>query len=659
MLEIVSFFSLLVTAAVVAFFARRILGAPIGWPRSIIVAIIMLTLLGSTLPMLSRAIGLADSTGEVSSPAIAGVVFALILAWAFLLSIAALVVLELIVPTGSIGSPIQLVRGLRQRARRTRRYLQVLAIGTRHGLGDFLRRSRRIPAASDGNASSVARALRRALNDAGVTFIKAGQMLSSRPDLLPPAYVAELATLQTASAPLPWSELEPLVVETLGRPVDEVFAEIDPSPLATASVGQVHAAILHNSEHVVIKVQKPAAREQVTADLDIVVRLARRLQTSTTWGRTLGVMNLADGFANSLNEELDYTIEADNIAAVAATGGANGVAIPEVYADLSGHVVLVMRRLTGMPVSKAGGALSEMSPELRAVASDQLLGAVLRQILDGGVFHADLHAGNVLVEANGALGLLDFGSVGRLDDESREALAMLLIAIDRDSSVAATDALLDLLDAPADGLDERLLEREIGQLMVRFRAGTGQHPELFSQLFGLVSRHGFGVPPQVAAVFRTLGALEGTLRLLNPSMDLITSTRRQTGDLLAERLSPPGVGDQVQSELIKLVPLLRRLPRRINKISESLDRGRLSVNVRLLADGRDRDFLLGLTHQVIVAMLAAAATVAAILLLTAPGGPQLAYGISFYAILGYCLLFVGCVLALRALVLVFRRSWSP
>jgi ubiquinone biosynthesis protein len=174
-----------------------------------------------------------------------------------------------------------------------------------------------------------------------------------------------------------------------------------------------------------------------------------------------------------------------------------------------------------------------------------------------------------------------------------------------------------------------------------------------------VSRHGFGVPPQIAAFFRTLAAPEGTLRRLDPHLDLVVSTRQQAGDLLAERLTPRAVRNQMQSELINLVPLLRRLPRRINKLSENHDRGRLSVNVRLLAEGRDRDFLLGLTHQVIVAILAAAATVAAIVLLTASGGPQLAYGISFYQILGYSLLFIGCVLALRALVLVFRRSWSP
>jgi ubiquinone biosynthesis protein len=658
MLAVVSFLSLLVTAVAVAFFARRILGAPVGWPRSILVGLILISLLGTTLPTLGEAMGVADETGQVSSPALAGVLLALVVAWGFFLSIAALVVLELIVPTGSLGSPLHAVRGVRRRLRRTRRYLQVLAIAARHGLTGFLRRSRGAPAVVP-NGSSVPRALRLALNDAGVTFIKVGQMLSTRPDLVPAVYVRELSALQTSSAPLDWTDVEPVLRASLGRPVSEVLADVDPHPLATASVGQVHAGVLVSGEPVVIKVQKPSARAQVTADLDIVLRLARRLDSTTPWGRSLGVLALADGFADSLREELDYTIEAENMAAVAAAGGADRLAIPAVYPEVSSPTVLVMQRLPGRPLGEAADLLEAMPAELRASAADRLLGAVLRQILVGGVFHADLHPGNVLLDGNGQLGLLDFGSVGRLDDGSREALARLMVAIDRDSSLAAADAVLDLLDPPADGLNERLLEREIGQLLARFRFRGGRPPELFSQLFALVSRHGLGVPPQIAAAFRTFAALEGTLRLLHPSMDLVSAARRQAGELLNQQLSPEALRDRLDSELLKLVPVLQRLPRRLSKISEELELGRLSVNVRLLANPNDRGFLLGLTQQVIVALLASAATVAAIILLTAPGGPQLAPGISWYAILGYCLLFVGCVLALRALVLVFRRSWWP
>jgi len=658
MIGIVSFLSLLVTALVVAFFARRILGAPVGWPRSVLVGLIMVSLLGNMLPGLAQTIGLVDASGQVSQPALAGVMLGLVVAWAFFLSIAALVVLELIVPTGSVRSPMHAFRELRQRLRRSRRYLEVLTIAARHGLGGFLRRSRR-PTPTLPHESLVPRALRLALNDAGVTFIKFGQMLSTRPDLMPAAYIRELSMLQMSSAPLEWAQVEPELRASLGSRLSEAFAEIDPEPLATASVGQVHAGVLVTGEPVVIKVQKRSARAQVTADIDIVQRLARRLDTSTAWGRSVGVLELADGFTQSLLEELDYTIEADNMAAVAAAGEAEQVTIPHVYADLSSATVLVMQRLSGRTVGAANDIIAAMPIEFRAAAGDKLLGAVLRQIMVEGVFHADLHPGNVLVDAGGQLGLLDFGSVGRLDNGSREALAMLMMAIDRDSSLAATDALLDLLDPPAEGLNERLLERDVGQLMARFRSGGVRHPELFGQLFGLVSRHRLGVPPQIAAAFRTLAALEGTLRLLDPSIDLVASTRRQTDELLSQQLTPGGLRKQLDSELLNLVPLLRRLPRRLNKISEGLEQGQLSLNVRVLADPGDRGFLLNLTHQVIVAVLAAAATVAAIVLLTATGGPRLAPGISWYSILGYCLLFVGCVLALRALVLVFRRPWAP
>jgi len=290
MIGIVSFLSLLVTALVVAFFARRILGAPVGWPRSVLVGLIMVSLLGNMLPGLAQTIGLVDASGQVSQPALAGVMLGLVVAWAFFLSIAALVVLELFVPTGRVRSPMHTFRELRQRLRRSRRYLEVLTIAARHGLGGFLRRSRR-PKPTLPHESLVPRALRLALNDAGVTFIKFGQMLSTRPDLMPAAYIRELSMLQMSSAPLEWAQIEPELRASLGSRLSEAFAEIDPEPLATASVGQVHAGVLATGEPVVIKVQKRSARAQVTADIDIVQRLARRLDTSTAWGRSVGCSN--------------------------------------------------------------------------------------------------------------------------------------------------------------------------------------------------------------------------------------------------------------------------------------------------------------------------------------------------------------------------------
>lgn len=254
--------------------------------------------------------------------------------------------------------------------------------------------------------------------------------------------------------------------------------------------------------------------------------------------------------------------------------------------------------------------------------------------------------------------MLDFGSVGRLDDQARDAVTALLLAIDRGSGLSATDALIDLMDAPAAPVDERRLERDVGQLLVRFRGGTRNTAGMFAALFGLVTRHGLGVPTQIAWLFRTLAALEGTLRLLDPEFDLVQAARRQGTSLLDDSLTPESLQDQLGAELVSLLPALRRLPRRLNKITADLEQGKTRLDLRVLGDPDDRSFLLSLTQQMIVAVLASAATVAAIVLLTATGGPQLSPAIGLYTILGYCLLFVGCVLALRALILVFRRSWS-
>ena len=292
-MNILGLVSLVIAAAGVAFVGRRVLGVPVGWPRSVIVGMITL-------------------------------------------GIALLVVLELIVPTGTLGTPLTWVRSFRERHRRTRRYLQVLTIATRNGLGGFLGRSSRAAVLHPAHTSFTAQALRRTLNDGGVTFIKIGQMLSTRPDLVGPEFASELSTLQTGSTPSDWATMEAELTASLGRPVGEVFAEIDRRPMAVASVAQVHAAHLHSGEAVGLKIQKPGSRQQVTADLDIAGRLAHRLERSTTWARSLGVVALAQGFSSALREELDYRIEADNMAAVAAsTDPESGLRIPLVYGELS------------------------------------------------------------------------------------------------------------------------------------------------------------------------------------------------------------------------------------------------------------------------------------------------------------------------------------
>src|SRR6185312_14564674 len=404
-------------AWIVAGVSRRVLGVPVGWPRSIAVGLLMSAGLGFVVRYLFRAAYVSDQTQLQVSPPVALMFAALALIWVFALGVALLMVLEITFPTGTLPSPVRLFTGWRTRRANSARYFQVMRIAVRHGL---LAQARGLNRRHDkAREDQTARALREALNEAGVTFVKLGQMLSARRDLLSEPYVRELSRLQTQANPEPWPVIEAALAESLGRSPQEAFASIEHEPLASASVAQVHRAALHDGTRVVLKVQRPSALKQVERDRAIVVQIAGWLERSAPWARRLGVSTLARGFSDSLAEELDYRTEAENMQAIAASLAGFEVTVPQVHAAFSGRRLLVMDELDGQPVGSAGPALSQWGPDRRRVLAGELLGATLHQISGNGVFHADLHPGNIFITREGGLALLDFGAVGRLDPSSQ------------------------------------------------------------------------------------------------------------------------------------------------------------------------------------------------------------------------------------------------
>ena len=249
-----------------------------------------------------------------------------------------------------------------------------------------------------------------------------------------------------------------------------------------------------------------------------------------------------------------------------------------------------------------------------------LLDTLLREVMIEGVFHADPHPGNVLLLADGQLGLLDFGSVGRVDAGLRAALQRLLLAVDRGDPAALHDALLEIVERPEE-LDDPGLERALGQFMAR-HVGPGITPDarMFTGLFRILAEHELSVPPEIAGAFRALATIEGTLTELAPGFDILAEARRFTTEQLAEQLSPEALRKSATDELISLVPMLRRLPRRLDRIGGSLEHGRLGINVRLLADAGDRRYVTALAHQFILTFLAATLGVMAVLMLGLRGG---------------------------------------
>jgi len=218
------------------------------------------------------------------------------------------------------------------------------------------------------------------------------------------------------------------------------------------------------------------------------------------------------------------------------------------------------------------------------------------------------------------------------------------------------DALLDIVERPEE-LDEARLERALGRFLARYlTAGSMPDVRMFTDLFRIVTDYGLAVPPEIAAVFRALATMEGTLTQLAPGFDIVAEARRFGGEQLAARLSPEAIRETAVDELAALVPMLRRLPRRIDRIGGALEGGRLTVAVRLLADPADRRYVTGLVHRVLVTFLAAAAGIMAVLMLGLHGGPALSKDVSLYSFFGYCLLVIAAILALRVLVQVFRTD---
>lgn len=532
--------------------------------------------------------------------------------------------------SGAVVRVPRLWRDVRQGLARSRRYAQVVRIAARHGL---IERSPEATTAGlphlaatgdQRRARRIGRALRATLEEAGGAFVKLGQILATRPDLLPVEITTELAGLQDDVEPAPSERVNALLAAELADAPQRAFAEFDPEPIAAASIAQVHRARLRTGEPVAVKVQRPDIRVTVERDLAITRRLADTIEVRTSWGRELGVADLADGFIAALREELDFRVEARNTATCRdGLEAASRVDIPAVHPALSTERVLVLDWMDGVPVRAAGPLIARHHLDRTALAR-ALLGVILRQVFVDGVFHADPHPGNVLVRGNGTLALIDFGSVGRLDALQQAALLRAVLAMTRRDPRQLRDALLDVARARTTA-DEDLLEAALGQFLVQ-RLAEGMTPDaaLFADLLRLMLDFGLAFPPSVAAVFRALVTLDGTLRILDPSFNILDEAKAATAASTRHVIDPDALHDAVAQEALSLLPLLRRLPRRIDRIANAAERGTLGVNVRLFADQRDVRVVNELVNRALLALIAVALGLISVqLLATHAGGPTL------------------------------------
>jgi ubiquinone biosynthesis protein len=554
-----------------------------------------------------------------------------------------------VVPAG-VPHPL---RWLRQRVQRLGRYLQITRLAVRHGLGPYLGLGRaRQP---DGAAVAPERRARLALEQAGGMFVKLGQMLSTRPDVVPPALAHELAGLQEQMAPADPAAVQALLEQELGAPVEAVFAAFDWTPVAAASIAQAHAARLATGERVIVKVQRPGIDQLVEQDLAIVLHLARRIQTRTAWGAAYGVADLAAEFADNLRQELDFQAEARSIIEVAAAlADTPEIHLPTVYAQLSTSRVLVMEQLEGTSVGQAE-RLDGLGVDREKLA-DVLLRSVLRQMLNGDHFHGDPHPGNVWVLADGRLGLLDFGSTGRLDALERASITDLLSALKQRDPALLREAVLEVATL-RQRLDERQLERALARFMARHLSEEATpSAALLQELLGIFLAFGIAMSPTTSLLFRTLATLEGTLSLLCPGYPLVQAAEDFAAELVQQRLAPATWQEAAKQELVTVLPILRRAPRHLERVATLLERGELGAHISLFADDRDVAVVSRLVNRVVLGLLGGLVALASVGLLAVPSGPQLTRATSLLDLFGYMGLFLATVLILRVVLAALREG---
>jgi ubiquinone biosynthesis protein len=638
----------LVFALVSAWVIRRLLDVAVGWVRAVVTSVAVFLL---ALPLASRSLTSADvlvGGRIIVDDGVAAAFLALTVGWIFAAAVIIVLTFEFLWPSHGMRNPVRVVRDAIRRRDRARRYVQILAIGSRHGIGFYESRRR-------GDDDRLPAALVAAMNDAGVTFVKLGQVLSSREDVLPPALIEAFSTLQMDSTPIPWAEARAAIQAQLHRPIEEVFAEIDPQPLAAASVAQVHTARLMGGEEVVVKIQRPRARSQVTTDLDILERLAIEGERRTDWAKDYGARALVDEFARALREELDYRIEASNTEMLRSAVSASGqrlLRVPRVFAEFSTPQMLVQERVTGIPFSRL--AHDALPADEAQRTADALLDAVMDQIAVRGVFHADLHPGNLMLDPDGTVTLIDFGAVGVLESSMRRLLLPMLIGMANDDDVAVTDVALLMCGPPAGDADVALLQRDIGVILTRMR-NSHADGNVFRMLLDVLRRNRMALPPSLLLVFRTLASLEGTLRKLVPDYDMAARALDVAPRVALSLVSPRGAALTAQTWSALAIEQARRMPRRLEAVTRSLEDGTFSMRLRVFESEGERSWIDSITSRVSSTVVGVTLVIAGVLLAVDDGGPLVTGDVPAFGFLGSLMGLGGLLLLLRALRGALRR----
>jgi ubiquinone biosynthesis protein len=501
-------------------------------------------------------------------------------------------------------------------AERLSRYKDFATFLAKYGRAEFVTAPDDEPHRSRSRDDTEADEFARDVESLGPTFIKLGQLLSTRAELLPPSYTAALARLQDDVEPFPYAEVVEIVERELHVRLSKAFVAFDEAPIAAASLGQVHRAVLRSGREVAVKIQRPQVREQVLQDLDTLDDLAVLMERFSRVARSVDVPRVLDEFRRSMLRELDYQQEARNMVALShQLRDVERIIVPLPVDDYTSSRVLTMDYIAGTNIMKVG-PVEWTEIDGSGLASD-LFRAYLQQILVDGLFHADPHPGNVLLTPDRRLGLIDLGMVGRLSASVQEHLFRLMLAI-ADGRGDEAAAVVISLGERGEGFEEPPMRRMVGELVASYQDRSAKELNIGRAILDMArgaSRFGLRMPSELPLLGKTLLNLHEIGRVLDSGFDVNSSMRTHATSLMRRRMVKSSTPTHLLASALEVRDFVERLPERANRILDAVAANDLRLKVEVIDHGSILDGFQKVANRIALGLVLAALIVGAAMLM--------------------------------------------